>query len=47
MTRFHKEQCPRLTHLIVSYIRLVIEHPDVVDSPSCRTLYLAYLRDFY
>lgn len=46
MTRFHKDQCPKLAHFIVSHIRLVIEHPDVVDSPNCRTLYLGPLQQW-
>jgi hypothetical protein len=46
MTRFHKEQCPKLAHLIVSHIRLVIEHTDVVDSHNCRTLYLGLLQQW-
>ncbi len=46
MTRFHKHQCPKLAHFIVSHIRLVIEHPDVVDSPNCRTLYLGLLQQW-
>ncbi|MDD5411891.1 MAG: hypothetical protein PHF31_10845 [Methylobacter sp.] len=46
MTRFHKNQCPKLAHFIVSHIRLVIEHPDVVDSPNCRTLYLGLLQQW-
>lgn len=46
MTRFHKDQCPKLAHFIVSHIRLVIEHPDVVDSPNCRTLYLGLLQQW-
>lgn len=44
MTRFHKDQCPKLAYLIVKHIRLVIVHPDVVASPSCRDLYLGLLR---
>lgn len=46
MTRFHKDQCPKLAQFIVSHIRLVIEHPDVVDSPHCRTLYLGLLQQW-
>ncbi len=46
MTRFHKDQCPKLAHFIVSHIRLMIEHPDVVDSPNCRTLYLGLLQQW-
>jgi hypothetical protein len=46
MTRFHKDQCPKLAHFIVSHIRLVFEHPDVVDSPKCRTLYLQLLQQW-
>lgn len=46
MTRFHKDQCPKLARFIVSHIRLVIEHPDVVDSPNCRTLYLGLLQQW-
>lgn len=46
MTRFHKDQCPKLAHFIVSHIRLVIEHPDVIDSPNCRTLYLGLLQQW-
>ena len=46
MTRFHKDQCPKLAHFIVSHIRLVIEHPDVVDSPNCRTLYMQLLQQW-
>jgi hypothetical protein len=46
MTRFHKDQCPKLAHFIVSHIRLVIEHPDVVDSPNCKTLYLGLLQQW-
>ncbi|MGZ8947699.1 MAG: hypothetical protein ACXW1W_20025 [Methylococcaceae bacterium] len=46
MTQFHKDQCPKLAHFIVSHIRLVIEHPDVVDSPNCRTLYLGLLQQW-
>jgi len=46
MTRFHKDQCPKLAHFIVSHIRLVIEHPDVADSPDCRTLYLQLLQQW-
>ncbi len=40
MTQFHKDQCPKLAHFIVSHISLTIEHPDVADSPSSRALYL-------
>lgn len=46
MTRFHKDQCPKLAHFIVSHIRLVIEHPDVADSPECRPLYLQLLQQW-
>lgn len=46
MTRFHKDQCPKLAQFIVSHIRLVIEHPDVIDSPHCRTLYLGLLKQW-
>lgn len=46
MTRFHKDQCPKLAHFIVSHIRLVLEHPDVADSPDCRTLYLQLLQQW-
>jgi len=46
MTRFHKDQCPKLAHFIVSHIRLVIEHPDVAGSPDCRTLYLQLLQQW-
>jgi hypothetical protein len=46
MTRFHKDQCPKLAHFIVSHICLVLEHPDVVDSPNCRTLYLGLLQQW-
>jgi hypothetical protein len=46
MTRFHKDQCPKLAHFIVSHIRMVIEHPDVVDSPDCRTLYIQLLQQW-
>ena len=46
MTRFHKDQCPKLAHFIVSHIRLVIEHPDVVDSPGCRALYMQLLQQW-
>jgi len=43
MRRFHKDQCPKLGHFIVNHIRLVIEHPDVINSPDCRTLYIQLL----
>jgi hypothetical protein len=46
MTQFHKDQCPKLAHFIVSHIRMVIEHPDVADSPACRTLYLQLLQEW-
>ena len=46
MTRFHKDQCPKLAHFIVSHIRLVIEHPDVINSPNCKTLYLQLLQQW-
>lgn len=46
MTRFHKDQCPKLAHFIFSHIRLVIEHPVVADSPDCRTLYLQLLQQW-
>ena len=46
MAQFHKDQCPKLSHFIVSHFRLVIEHPDVVDSPSCRTLYIQLLQQW-
>ena len=46
MTRFIKYQSPKLAHFIVSHIRLVIEHPDVIDSPNCRTLYLGLLQQW-
>jgi hypothetical protein len=46
MTRFHKDRCPKLAHFIVSHIRMVIEHPDVVDSPDCRTLYMQLLQQW-
>jgi len=46
MTQFYQDQCPKLSQFIVSHIRLVIEHPDVVDSPSCRTLYSGLLQQW-
>jgi len=46
MTQFHKDQCPKLAHFIASHIRMVIEHPDLVDSPNCRTLYLGLLQQW-
>ena len=36
MTRFHKEQCPKLAHFIVMRPRKMAEHPDVVNSASCK-----------
>ncbi len=46
MTRFHKDQCPKLAHFIVSHIRLLLEHPDVTDVPDCRVLYLQLLQQW-
>jgi hypothetical protein len=46
MTRFHKNQCPKLAHFIVRYIGMVIEHPDIVDSPDGSTLYLQLLQEW-
>jgi hypothetical protein len=46
MTRFHKNQCPKIAHFIVRYIGMVIEHPDAVDSPDGRTLYLQLLQQW-
>jgi hypothetical protein len=43
MTRFNDEPCPKLAQFIVSYIRLVIEHPDVVESASCKNHYMGLL----
>jgi len=31
---------------IVSHIRLVIEHPDVIDAPNCKPLYLGLLQQW-
>ena len=46
MTQFHKDQCPKFAHFIVSHIRLVIEHPDLADSTDCKTLYLQLLQQW-
>ena len=46
MTQFHKQHCPKLAHFIVRHIRLVIEHPDVVDSCNSKTLYLQLLQEW-
>jgi hypothetical protein len=46
MTRFHKDQCPKLAHFIVNHIHLVIEHPDVINSPNCKTLHLQLLQQW-
>lgn len=46
MTRFYQDQCPKLSQFIVSHIRLVIEHPDVADSPSYRALYSGLLKQW-
>jgi len=46
MTQFQKDQCPKLAHFIVSHIRLVIEHPDLVNSSNCKTLYLQLLQQW-
>ena len=46
MTRFYKDPCPKLAHFIVSHIRLVIEHPDVADSPECGALYSQLLQQW-
>ncbi|WP_411727849.1 hypothetical protein [Methyloglobulus sp.] len=46
MTRFHKDQCPKLAVFIVRHIRLVLEHPDVVNAPSCRMMYLQLLEQW-
>ena len=46
MTQFHKDQCPKFAHFIVSHIRLVIEHPDVADSSNCKILYLQMLQEW-
>ena len=46
MTRFHKNQCPKLALFIVRHIGMVIEHPDAVHSPDGRTLYLQLLQQW-
>jgi hypothetical protein len=46
MTQFHKDQCTKLAHFIVSHIHLVIEHPDLADSSNCKTLYLQLLQQW-
>lgn len=40
MTRFHTDQCPKLAQFIVRHLGLVIDHPEVVDSPECQKLYI-------
>jgi hypothetical protein len=45
MTRFHKDQCPKLAHFIVMHIRMMAEHPDVVNSPDCKTMYQQLLQE--
>jgi hypothetical protein len=46
MTRFHKDQCPKLAHFIVMHISMVTEHPDVVESPDCKTMYQHLLQEW-
>lgn len=46
ITRFIKNQCPKLAYFIVRHIRLVIEHPDVAASPDCRRLYIQLLEQW-
>jgi hypothetical protein len=46
MTRFHKDQCPKLAHFIVMHIRMIAEHPGVVDSPDCKTIYQQLLQEW-
>jgi len=46
MTRFHKDQCPKLAHFIVMHIQLMSEHPDVVNSPDCKTIYQQLLQEW-
>lgn len=46
MTQFHTDQSPQFAKFIVSHIRLVIEHPDVADSPNCKTLYMQLLQQW-
>ena len=46
MTRFHKDQCPKLAQFIVMHVRMMIEHPDVVNSPDCKTMYQQLLQEW-
>jgi hypothetical protein len=46
ITRFIKDQCPKLAYFIVRHIRLVIEHPDVAASPDCKRLYIQLLEQW-
>jgi hypothetical protein len=46
MTRFYNDQCPKLAHFIVMHIRMIAEHPGVVDSPECKTIYQQLLQEW-
>jgi hypothetical protein len=46
MTQFYLDRSPKLSQFIVSHIRLVVDHPEVVDCPSSRALYLGLIKQW-
>jgi hypothetical protein len=46
MTRFHQHQCPKLAHIIVKHIFLLLEHPDLANFPHCRSIYLQQIPEW-
>ena len=40
MTKFSHAPSPKLSHLLVSQLYLLIEHPDVTQFPDCKECYL-------
>jgi hypothetical protein len=46
MTKFSETPDPKISHLIVRHIRLLIEHPDVDQYPDCIESYLQIQRQW-
>lgn len=44
MTKFYETPNPKISHLVVRHLRLLIEHPDVTQFPDCKENYLQIQR---
>ncbi len=46
MTKFSQDPNPKLSHLLVSQLYLLIEHPEVNRFPDCKQCYLELQKEW-